>query len=87
MKSTDIFGFIFTAIFLLIAYFIIRNITFSRLWVKIIMSIFLPLILLIGSIAIINILKCPLYYSEVAGLCWLGLTLEMFICTKRRKNK
>lgn len=80
MKSTDIFGFIFTAIFLLIAYFIIRNITFSRLWVKIIMSIFLPLILLIGSIAIINILKCPLYYSGVAGLCWLGLTLEMFIC-------
>lgn len=87
MKSTDIFGFIFTAIFLLIAYFIIRNITFSRLWVKITMSIFIPLILLIGSIAIINILKYPLYYSGVAGLCWLGLTLEMLLCTKRRKNK
>lgn len=86
MKSTDIFGFIFTAIFLLIAYFIIRNITFSRLWVKITLSIFIPLIVLIGSIAIINILKCPLYYSGVAGLCWLGLTLEMLLCTKRRKK-
>lgn len=87
MKTTDLIGFSFTVIFLLITYFIIRNITFPKLWIKIVVSVFVPLFLLIGAVAIINIGHCPLYFSGVAGLCWIGLTVEMFVCTHKKKSK
>ena len=82
MKTSDLIGFSFTVIFLLITYFIIRNITFPKLWIKIIVSIIVPLILFIGTVAIINIRHYPLYFSGTVGLCWLGLTIQMFVCTK-----
>jgi len=79
MKTTDLIGFAFVIVILRICYFIVRRITFHKRWLKILASIFIPLIILVLSVIITNILKTPLYALGIAVVCCLGLSVEMFI--------